>query len=206
MTFVSRLNGTDPMNGIIKYFRENDLLQFISIKESSNYYGPQNPSSNLLLQQESTIFATGGNLGEYIEISFPFHTLTLSGYGIMPTSSDANYIRNWDLKCISNDAETVVSEIRNDERLCGKTTCSSCGTSIPQYYQTDITMNCSKIRLISAGVDSCNTNNYLVLSGIELFGIIKFNMIDNKCTSIQSKNMIIFYIQINALLTIVKIK
>ena len=182
MSYIRKDFLGDPMNGIIKYMRENDLLQYISIGESSNYWGSV---QNILLQDQNTQYATQSWIGEYIEVSFPYHYIEINGYGLLPTYYDDNSISKWNVMCFeiegAKEEQYVISTINMDTNICGKNRCVDSGTTIPQYFQTNTTRKCNKLRFVITGADTCDAY-YFVISGIEFFGTLGSLIHVDKCT------------------------
>lgn len=186
------VNEEDPMNGVIEYLKKANKLSKIIVSQSSVN---KNMAIGLLNHDTSFQFASLPGFGQYIEIGFSNAKLYITGYGIMAYYNDDNIPRNWNISCIKEKGESIISQETNNQKLCpGKSGTARCGESDKKAFHAQNPQICSKIRY-STGADS-NNEFYIVMSGFELFGLL----ITNECTrknrinSYQLRSAIFIYV------------
>ena len=180
----------DPMNGIIKYLRTNNKLNYISTTDNS--YDDNNPASNLLQQETSSYFESRNQIGAYFEIHFNVSAVLLTGYGFMALKSSVAPPRNWNVSCMSTNPPTLLANEVENNLLCpegSSSTYVSCSSnkkisyevSKKNIYCTDIRFTTTK-RNAYMCCDWLEPYYYFELTGVELFGSYVDYLSNMKCT------------------------
>ena len=186
----------DPMNGIVKYFRTNNKIDFISVNATS-YYTSYKPASYLLQQQASNHFQLKNNkIGEYFEIHFlNGSAVSLTGYGFMAKINNCAPPRNWNVSCVSTNPPTLLANEVNNNNLCpegSSSGCTACSSSKKKAYEvSNKNVYCTDIRFTTTGPNAYGNIYYFALSGIELFGTIGSvgNILGNRKCTCLSRNI-----------------
>lgn len=156
----------NPMNGLIKYLRDNNKMQNISATTSSANIA----ASKLFEQSTSNVFQLGSSHSNYFEIQFLNNSyMILEGYGFLARPTNCNAPRNCNVSCMSTNPETLSANEVNNDSLCteGKPCSSTCKVT---YETIPNKVKCTNISFSVTGRTLCNNGYQWTISGIELFG------------------------------------
>lgn len=172
------VNKEDPMNGIFRYLLNNNLTSLIAAGQKNLHLLT---AFDLIYKNPENKFATTGTSSEYIEFNITGLNVYLKGYGIMSYYNDDNIPRNWKITCTDNDEVEMTNEVSNNELCEGKNGyLVKCEITDKKAFFLQHPMKCNRIRYY--GYKDSSNENFIVMSGFELFGAISLEKSFNMCT------------------------
>ena len=170
------VNVYEPGHGLFYVIRNLDFDplndNIVKINQSSKAFD-RNDASYLINWNDTTGWASNGELGGYFELEFPSFFIEMTGYSFRSVNYDDNVPRTWSVKCVDNGR--MIHDVPFNDTLCNgiKGYLNNCNINDEKAFYTTKSFPCQKFRFILTGKESSDTY-YFVLSGIELFGRILF--------------------------------
>lgn len=172
---VFKPEGVRATNGVLAYFKQNNLLGTYTATFSTKVQDNYVPNNILDISNELFYASVETTDDKYVGFTFIEHSFNVENYTIRQYKGANIITKSWKLQGLRGTKWIDIDEQSSQ---------SYCVTGILPTFQVKKTKYYFKtFRLLNVGV-SCTGANYLRNAGIELFGTLKArSSLCNKCTS-----------------------
>ena len=158
--------GVYAINGVLKYFRDKNILDRYVTPFSTDTFMPHENSSNFLDITNGLFWASIEDVNvKYVGFNLKHHFLKISHYTIRQYVGGGYATKSWKLQGKRKEGWIDI-DVQNSSSFCKE-------GILPTFEVSGPTIFFNSFRMISEGL-SCLDSNYFRTAGIELFGTLCF--------------------------------